>query len=159
MICRCQPPVECGRRTSHSIKNPNREFFTCVNPAGDCGFFQWVDAPVGGARRVNPPPAYLPSMGKTRIELTVAEFVFEEDSDNDNVSAPKIWINILVRVYTLLLQPTLTNQPTVLLLCNLCIWRRPRTMRKLENFSRRLDAATMKKENCGASNFPFTMML
>jgi hypothetical protein len=103
MICRCQPPVECGRRVSQSTNNPNREYFTCVNPAGNCKFFQWVDTPVGGAMRTQRPAAAVATVvsNKPQIVLSVAEMILDAEGDStsdeaSSSSSSQVWINVMV---------------------------------------------------------------
>jgi len=39
-LCKCSPPRPTCRQTSHSAKNPNRDFFSCNK---GCKFFVWCD--------------------------------------------------------------------------------------------------------------------
>lgn len=102
MICRCQPPVECGRKVSQSANNPNREYFTCVNPVANCNFFQWADTPVGGAMKAPRHTASTSTVvsNKIHIMLTVAEMFVDVDTPSGTATpAVKAWINVVVSIY------------------------------------------------------------
>lgn len=106
MICNCDPPVQCAVQISRSEKNYNREFFKCVNPRANCDFFQWVDAPIGGARRQRQAVPVISTTGnKPQIIFSVAEMTLgdvDEGCANDGhdvaetTQSPSVWINIMV---------------------------------------------------------------
>ena len=102
MICDCRPPVECGKRISRSQNNPNREYYTCVNPNGNCNFFQWVDKPINSVRRTQrnkaPSIAEHSLNNKSQIFLSVAEMTLDGDKGEtpESNQPHTIWINIMV---------------------------------------------------------------
>ena len=104
MMCSCNPPVACGKKVSQTAANPNREYFTCVNPHGNCNFFHWVDAPVSGAFKTQPArrttaPSIPAGPSKAQVVLSVAEMVLDEvDGDSSSgTELARVWINIMVR--------------------------------------------------------------
>lgn len=99
MICDCDPPAQSYVQISRSVANPNREYYACVNPKAKCDFFQWADAPVGGARKQRQAvPAIASSTGnKSQIVFSVAEMILDDGGRemDDTPQSFIVWINIM----------------------------------------------------------------
>ncbi|KIJ19172.1 hypothetical protein PAXINDRAFT_97198 [Paxillus involutus ATCC 200175] len=57
-VVRCHHGEHAARRTSHTVSNPDREFYCCSRHSNDstrCKFFYWVDDPMFRREELHPP--------------------------------------------------------------------------------------------------------